>query len=113
MELEKKLGKKGKAIKLDEKTSITIMNESVNRLLKRIELDLYIDHVFGGTPSRSLLKNVIANLYNVPEENVIVKNIKSRYGIGTSMAHIHVYSDINYMKRVELKHILRRNNVQV
>ncbi|MEM1542206.1 MAG: 30S ribosomal protein S24e [Ignisphaera sp.] len=113
MDLEKKLGKKGKTVKLDEKTSIMITNENVNRLLKRIELDLYIDHVFSGTPSKSLLKNVIANLYNVPEENVIVKNIESRYGLGTSIAHIHVYSDTDYMKRVELKHILRRNNVQI
>lgn len=113
MDLEKKLGKRGRTIKLDEKTSITVLNENVNKLLKRIELDVHVDHTFSGTPSRTLLRNTIAKLYDVSEENVLVKNVESKYGVGISIAHVHVYSDTDYMKRVELKYILKRNGVQI
>lgn len=113
MELENKLGLKGKTIKLDNNTAITIVNENVNRLLRRLEIDVYIDHIQGGTPSRSFLRGSIAKIYGVPEEVVVVKNVISSYGRGASEAHVHIYADIDQVRRIEHKYILKRNNINV
>lgn len=113
MDLVKKIGLKGKTIKLDEKTLITVLDEKINKLFRRIDVEMYIEHIFSGTPSRSFVKTIVAKLYGVSEENVIVKNVSSEYGLGVSKVHVHIYSDLDYMKKVELKHILKRNNIQV
>lgn len=113
VDIEKKLGLRGKTIKLDESTGLTVVNEGVNKLLERLEVDVRIEHVFGGTPSRAVLRKAIAKLYGVPEDVVIVKNIVGEYGIGSSRAHVHIYSDVGKMISVEPKYVLKRNGVSV
>lgn len=109
-ELEPRLGRKGKTMKLDENTVITIVGESLNKLLKRLEIDVVIDHVNAGTPSRALIRGSMARVYEVPEDVVVVKNISTEYGIGTSKAHVHIYSDKDLMKKVEPEYVLKRSS---
>lgn len=111
MILEQKLGYKGKTIKVDDKISITVVNENVNRILKRLEIDIYIDHIFSGTPSRAMLRSIIAKIYNVSEDVVVIKNIVSEYGAGASEAHIHIYASSDCVDNIEHKYILKRNNL--
>lgn len=109
--MEQKLGFKGKMVKIDENTNLTIIDESINRLLKRLEVDVHIEHTFSGTPSRTMLRNIVARIYGVSEDLVIVRNVTSEYGIGISKAHIHIYADSGQLKRIEHKHILKRNGI--
>ncbi len=108
MELEKKLGNKGKTISISEDMSATILDEKLNKLLKRIELELYIDHIKTGTPSRKDVQKIVASIYGVSEDRVIVKNILSQYGRGSSKAYVHVYEDITLARLVEPKYIFKR-----
>lgn len=110
--LEQKLGRKGRTIKIDENTVVAIVNENFNKLLKRLEIDVSMDHTYAGTPSRTIIKNAIAKIYEVPEDFIVVKSISTEYGVGVSKAHVHVYIDQDIMKKVELKHVLKRNNMQ-
>uniref|UniRef100_A0A7C2Z9M3 30S ribosomal protein S24e n=1 Tax=Ignisphaera aggregans TaxID=334771 RepID=A0A7C2Z9M3_9CREN len=110
--LEQKLGQRGKIIKLDENTVLTVVNEAINKALRRLELDVSIEHVFSGTPSRAAIKSAIAKLYGVSDEVVIVRNVVTKYGVGVSSAHIHIYADADFMKKVEVRPILKRNGLQ-
>jgi len=112
-ELEGKLNRKGATLKIDENTSLTVVEETINKLLRRLEIDVYIEHITTSTPSRTAIRNAIANIYEVPEDLVVVKSVATEYGVGISKAHVHIYADQNLMKRVELKHILKRNGLQV
>lgn len=111
LNLEKKLGLKGKTIKIDENMGLTVLNEGINKLLSRLEIDVHIDHITTGTPSKHTLRSIIAKLYGVPEDVVVVKKIESEYGIGVSRAHIHVYADGNEMRKIEPDYILKRNGL--
>ncbi|MEM1645399.1 MAG: 30S ribosomal protein S24e [Ignisphaera sp.] len=113
VELERRLGRRGQVVKLGESASLTIVNEGINKLLKRLDVDVYIEHIFTGTPQRSLLRSVIANIYSVPEDLVVVKSVSTEYGSGVSKVHIHIYADQDSMKKTELKHILKRNGMQI
>lgn len=112
VELERRLGHKGQVVELGESARLTIVNEGINKLLKRLEIDVYIEHIYTGTPQKSLLRNAIASTYGVPEEFVVVKSVSTEYGSGISKAHIHIYADQDLMKKTELKHILKRNGIQ-
>ncbi|MEM1525724.1 MAG: 30S ribosomal protein S24e [Ignisphaera sp.] len=113
VELERRLGNRGKVVKLDESTSLTIVNEDINKLLKRLEVDVHIEHIFTGTPQKHFLRNVIAKAYGVSEDLVVVKSVSTEYGTGISKAHIHIYVDEDTMKKTELKHTLKRNRIQI
>jgi small subunit ribosomal protein S24e len=112
-ELENKLGRKGTTVKIDENLSLTVVEEEINKLLGRLEVDVYIEHITSSTPSKATIRNAIANIYGVPLDLVVVKKISTEYGIGASKAHIHIYADQSFMKKVELRHILKRNEIQL
>ncbi|MDK6028337.1 hypothetical protein QPL79_03035 [Ignisphaera sp. 4213-co] len=103
-----KLGYAGKTIKISDDLSVTVTREEENKLLSRIELEVYLDHVTRGTPSRKELQKILASIYGVAEDMIIVKKILSEYGRGSSKAHVHIYLDRNFIRLVEPKYILKR-----
>jgi small subunit ribosomal protein S24e len=112
MSLQQKLNQKGKMVKISDDISITILDEKYNKLLKRAELSIYIDHIKVGTPSRKDLRKFIASIYKVDEDNIIVKNIESEYGKGSSKALIYIYEDLKYAKLLEPQYIFKRHGIQ-
>ncbi|NPA96549.1 MAG: 30S ribosomal protein S24e [Crenarchaeota archaeon] len=110
--LELKLGNEGKTFSLAEGVQVTVVREWYNKLLDRIELDLYMDHITTGTPSRAQVRDFVAKLYGVSPELVVVKRILGEYGRGASKAHVHVYRDAAKMKLVEPRYLLKRLGIE-
>jgi len=113
MSIQIRLGNEGKTVKVSEELTATVTREWYNKLLDRVEVELYLDHITRGTPSRNEIKDIVSKLYGVDPKLVIVKNIFSEYGRGSSKAHIHIYRSLDRMRILEPKHILRRNGVEV
>jgi len=113
MSLQIKLGNQGKTIKVSEELTVTVTREWYNKLLDRVEVELYMDHITRGTPSRNEVREIVSKLYGVDPKLVVVKNIFSEYGRGSSKAHIHIYRSIERMKILEPKYLLKRNGIEV
>jgi len=107
-----RLGFQGKTVKISDDMSIAILREFENKLLSRVEIELYIDHITRGTPSRKELQKIIASLYSVSEDLVIVKRVMSEYGRGGSKAHINIYLNKDAIKLLEPKYILKRLGIE-
>lgn len=103
-----KLGHAGKTIKVSDDLSVTVVREAENKLLSRIEVELYLDHITRGTPSRKEIQKILSSIYGAPEDSIIVKRILSEYGRGSSKVHAHIYLDKNVMRVVEPKYMLKR-----
>ncbi|MEZ0393930.1 MAG: 30S ribosomal protein S24e [Desulfurococcaceae archaeon] len=86
-----------------------MVQESYNHLIRRKEIILKISHLGKGTPKRYELRKAIAQLYGVPIEQVIVKNIFTEYGVPVSKAHVHVYDNPLRVKIFEPEYIIKRN----
>lgn len=112
MNLQQKLNQKNRVIKVAENISVTVLDERYNKLLRRAEVIVYIDHIDTGTPSRKDLRTYIASIYGVDENSVVVKNIESEYGRGSSRAVVYIYEDAEYLKLIEPLYILKRNGLQ-
>lgn len=110
VELEHISSKRGQMVKTQDLT-LTVVDERVNKLLKRLEVIAYVDHITRGTPSRKEVREIVAKLYGVPEEVVVVKSILSEYGRGSSKAYVNIYSDADAAKKVEPKYILKRHGM--
>jgi small subunit ribosomal protein S24e len=107
-----KLGFQGKIMKISNDMSIVVVREFENKVLSRVEVELYIDHLTRGTPSRKELQKIISLLYKVPEDVVIVKKITSEYGRGGSKAYVNIYLSRDAIKMLEPKYILKRLSME-
>lgn len=112
MSLQQKLNQRDKVIKISDDVSITVLDEKYNKLLRRAEISIYIDHIKTGTPSRKELRKFIASIYRVDEASIIIKNVKSEYGRGSSRALVYIYEDPRYARLLEPQYILKRNELQ-
>ncbi|MCS7111891.1 MAG: 30S ribosomal protein S24e [Ignisphaera sp.] len=112
MSLQQKLDHKNKVVRVTDNISITVLDEKYNKLLRRAEVSVYIDHINTGTPSRKELRTFIASIYRVDENNVIVKSIESEYGRGSSRALIYIYENSEYLRLLEPLYTLKRNGFQ-
>ena len=112
MSLQQRLVQRNKTIKVSDDISITVLNEVYNKLLRRAEVEVYIDHIKVGTPSRKELRKFIASIYRVDEAGIIVKSVLSEYGRGSSRALVYIYEDPRYARLLEPQYILKRNGIQ-
>ncbi|MEM1741438.1 MAG: 30S ribosomal protein S24e [Desulfurococcaceae archaeon] len=97
-----------KTIEIDEFTG-EIVDEKYNPLIKRREIVLKISHIGKTTPSRGAIRVNIAKHYNVDVNRVIVKKIETEYGISVSKVYIHIYDDLDRLKKFEPEYIVKRN----
>ncbi|MEM0027592.1 MAG: hypothetical protein QXT53_06220 [Ignisphaera sp.] len=107
-----KLGQAGKTIKVSDDLSVTVVREAENKLLSRIEVELYLEHITRGTPSRKEIQKILSSIYGAPEDSIIVKRILSEYGRGSSKAHVHIYLDKNIIRSVEPRYMLKRAGLE-
>jgi small subunit ribosomal protein S24e len=75
---------------------IEILNEKENKPLARKEIAFKIDHAGASTPSRADIRAKLVTL-------------NTHYGIGVTEGSIHIYSDPEQMKRIELDHMVKRH----
>jgi small subunit ribosomal protein S24e len=107
-----RLGFQGKTLKVSDDMSVSVLREFENKLLSRVEVELHIEHITRGTPSRKEVQKIIASLYKVPEDTVIVRKIMSEYGRGSSKAHVNVYLNKDVIRILEPKYVLKRLSLE-
>ncbi|MCD6278738.1 MAG: 30S ribosomal protein S24e [Desulfurococcales archaeon] len=88
-----------------------VIRERDNKVIGRLEVYCIITHVGRGTPSRKELIEVMSSLYSKPPELVVVKYIRSDYGIGRSRVKVHIYESVERLKSFEPEYILKRLRV--
>lgn len=89
--------------------NIEIVSEKDNKTLSRKEIDFRVDHIGGTTPSRADVRAKISAQFDADLSTVVIKSLKTRYGIGMTEGSARIYSDTEIMKRVENEYILKRD----
>ncbi|HOL07060.1 MAG TPA: 30S ribosomal protein S24e, partial [Methanomassiliicoccaceae archaeon] len=63
------------------------------------------------TPSRDAIRTALASALGVPKESVVVDEMGSKYGIGSTEGYAKVYNDVEVAKKYEKNYILVRNGL--
>ncbi|BFI73441.1 30S ribosomal protein S24e [Nanoarchaeota archaeon] len=90
---------------------INILNREKNELLNREEIIVDIEHKGESTPKREELRKKISAMIGKDEKLIVIEKIISEFGKQRSKAFIHVYENEEDMKKLEPKHILKRNKI--
>ncbi|MFQ6124938.1 MAG: 30S ribosomal protein S24e [Candidatus Heimdallarchaeota archaeon] len=90
---------------------IEILEERENPLFKRKELTVQISHWKEATPTREAFRKKISALKNANLDTIVIREIKSTFGIPRSDALVHIYETSDLVLKTEPVHILKRNNL--
>jgi len=82
-----------------------------NPLLFRKEYLFAVIHDGQPTVSRIRLRDEISKQLGVSKDLVVVRRIRTEFGMNISKVEVHVYSDPQKMMEVEPRYILRRNGI--
>lgn len=91
--------------------SAEIIEDRRNNIIGRRELRIRLEHIGSSTPKRTELRTKLADALGVAAERVIVRSLESTYGVGASLAEVHVYDTPERLKRFEPEYVLKRNEV--
>jgi len=89
--------------------NIDIVSEKENKPLGRKEIAFKIDHAGASTPSRADIRAKLVAQFDADASAVLVSTLTTHYGIGVTEGSIHIYSDPEQMKRIELDHMVKRH----
>ncbi|WP_148682385.1 30S ribosomal protein S24e [Pyrobaculum neutrophilum] len=89
--------------------AFNIVSVRENKLLGRRELVVEALHREASTPTRQSVREWVAQQLGVDVVNVLVRKIKTEFGVGRSIAEVHVYSDSKLARAVEPLYVLARN----
>lgn len=92
-----------------EEFRIEVVEKRPNPLLNRLELDIVIYHLSGGTPSRFEVRKAIAEQFNAPLDCVIIRRLITEYGIGRTRGHVHVYESPERAREIEPEYLIARD----
>lgn len=98
----------GKTISLD-KYPAEIVEERYNPLIKRLEVQIRVTHLNEGTPSRGILKKAIASYYGKNEKLVVIREVKTEYGLHVSTVKAHLYDSEDRLRLFEPEYLLKRD----
>ena len=87
---------------------IEILEERDNPLLGRKEVRFTVSFD-GPMVKRSEVRDKLVAILNAKPDLLVVDHLKVEYGRPRAMGYAKVYQDEELMKKVERKHILRRN----
>jgi small subunit ribosomal protein S24e len=90
---------------------IKIIERKENKLLNREEVYAVAEHPGEATPKREEIRKKIAAMVGSDENLTVVTKILSSYRLPISKIWVNVYRDQETMKRLEPKHILKRNGL--
>lgn len=83
---------------------VEIQSKKENVLQDRTEVQFRVDHDGEPTPTRDSLRSKLAELMNVQKERVVVDNLHTEYGKGSSTGYSKVYKSVDAIKFRESKH---------
>jgi len=90
---------------------LEIIKKRENKLLKRTEYIFKIFHDGKGTPKRDEVKDAIADKLGVNKELIVIKKIKTPFGVNEALVDAVLYWDKNHLLEVEPEYILKRNKL--
>ncbi len=88
---------------------VEVVRDWHNKLLNRRELEFIISFD-SSTPKRQDIVEFLANQYGVPPERIVVCKIINLFGSLKARVHAHIYDSVEYVKRFEPKHILKKHS---
>lgn len=80
---------------------MNILKDFRNDLLKRREIKLVVTE--SKNPGIDYSKKLIAEKFKASEENVVVKGLKSKFGIDTFLIDAFIYDSKDIMDKIEPK----------
>lgn len=96
-------------IDLGEGIWAEIIKDRYNPLVGRRELLLRIHHELKSTPPRITVRMSVANALKASMDRVYVRSIRTEYGIGVSIAEVHIYDTRERALQFEPEYIIERN----
>ena len=90
---------------------LKIISRENNQLLNREEIIVLIDHKNEVTPKRDDIKEKVSAMIGKDKNLIVVEKILTEFGKQRSKAFVNVYQNEEDMKKLELKHILKRNKI--
>jgi small subunit ribosomal protein S24e len=90
---------------------LKIISRENNQLLNREEIIVLIDHKNEPTPKRDDIREKISAMIGKNKNLIVVEKILTEFGKQKSKAFVNVYQNEEDMKKLEPKHILKRNKI--
>lgn len=90
---------------------VDIVSKNENKNLARVEVNFKADHDGETTPSRDAVRTALAAALGVPKERVVIDEMASKYGMGSTDGYAKVYDDVETAKKYEKNYILVRNGM--
>ena len=91
---------------------ITILSETSNPLLHRVDVSFLIDHA-GPTPNRIEVRDNLAARLNKNTEEVIIRKIRTQFGTRKTIGDAKIYENSDFAQSIEQDHIILRNQSTV
>jgi small subunit ribosomal protein S24e len=89
---------------------IEIASEKDNPLLKRREVQFWVEHSeTGSTPPRLEIRKAIAATLKIGIDLVFVKRFETKTGTHKAFGEAHVYDSIEQAKLIEPEYVVKRN----
>ncbi len=96
-------------IDLGEGIWAEVIEDRYNPLIGRREVKLRLHHELKPTPPRITVRMSVANAFSTGLDRVYVRSIKTEYGIGISVAEVHIYDTRERALQFEPEYIIERN----
>lgn len=98
-----------KHVRFLDKYDAEIIEEKYNQLIGRMEIKLKIVHFNEGTPSRGIIKRLLAEYYGKDINLVYIRKVCSECGIPGTYVEAHVYDSIERARKFEPEYIIKRD----
>ncbi|ORD93786.1 RS24B [Enterospora canceri] len=87
---------------------LKVQKSFTNSLFSRKEIDLTIKHSKQATPNKNEIKKELSTNYSIPVEQIHVFDMTTGFGLHSTEAKAHLYSNAELMKKVVLDYVLRK-----
>ena len=88
---------------------LEILETIENKPLARKEVKFRVDHQGGTTPSRLTVRDKIVAQYDAEASAVVVRWLRTKFGVGISEGSARIYSSPEMMQKVEMSHVIKRH----
>ena len=91
--------------------NMQVVSKSENKLMDRTEVRFAVTHEGEPTPARDAVRTSLASALSVQKERVVVSDMQSEYGMGSSNGYAKIYGSLESAKKHERNNLLVRNGL--
>jgi small subunit ribosomal protein S24e len=88
---------------------VEVSEKRFNPLLERDEVRFQVSHEGEPTPTLVDVRKLLRAKLNAKAELMVIDSMHSQFGTPISRGEARVYKDANGLKRIEAKHVIRKN----